>query len=366
MKILERWRKALVKPEIHVFSSSWIDEVWIRSLAERLAANPEIGLTMLIAGDESTWPHDVSARYRRRGIRLQSIGSEGQLQLLRCRLVVSASSGLQRAMFGPSLQHLVHMPHSLASLHAIYPDGCFDGYDTLFAAGPHHAAEFQAIRTSKGALPGRVFKVGYGKLDLLPATTQATDGQGGKTVLLAPSWGEHNILNSVGVSAIHELLAKGLRVVLRPHPSFLVNAEPALSEILARFSGHPRFSLESSADVGRAFFEADVMISDYSGIALEYAAVRRRPVVFVELPPKVLNPRWAELGLPAVEVSLRQQLGKVVPAEAAQIASAADALCRGDVRNDRLIGAVVDEYLYRVDSVAAEAVKAVQTLLEEV
>jgi hypothetical protein len=268
-------------------------------------------------------------------------------------------------MFGSTDVCLCHMPHSLASLHAIYPDGCFDDYDALFAAGPHHAEEFSAIRKQKALPSAKVFSVGYGKFDLLPKPIPQRGPADLPTVLLAPSWGENNLLNTIGPAVIRELVAMGLKVVLRPHPAFLVNGEPALAAVLAEFGGHSSFALESSGDVGQAFFSADVMVSDYSGIALEFAAIRHRPVIFVDLPRKVLNPNWADLGLEPVEVSLRQRLGCVVVPDPDAVRAAVEKQLKNAASLVASLPAVVNQFAYQRESVAAEAELAVRTLWEE-
>ena len=48
------------------------------------------------------------------------------------------------------------------------------------------------------------------------------------------------------------------------------------------------------------------------GIALEYAFSTERPVLFLDVPIKIRNQRYRELGIEPLELSLRSEIGVVV------------------------------------------------------
>ena len=70
----------------------------------------------------------------------------------------------------------------------------------------------------------------------------------------------------------------------------------------------------------RSLHEAEVLITDWSGIALEYAFATERPVLFIDVPPKINNPRYAELGIVPLEVRLRSVIGETIAPEALRTA----------------------------------------------
>ena len=45
-------------------------------------------------------------------------------------------------------------------------------------------------------------------------------------------------------------------------------------------------------------------------MAIEYALGLGKPVLFVDVPPRVRNPAWAELGLEPMEMRIRRELGR--------------------------------------------------------
>ena len=57
-------------------------------------------------------------------------------------------------------------------------------------------------------------------------------------------------------------------------------------------------------------YDADVLITDWSGIAYEYSFTTGKPSLFINTKIKLLNPNWEKIGITPLEVSLRDQIGK--------------------------------------------------------
>ena len=49
------------------------------------------------------------------------------------------------------------------------------------------------------------------------------------------------------------------------------------------------------------------MISDWSGISMEYAFTFERSVIFIDVPKKILNPNADDLPLEPIEISIRKK-----------------------------------------------------------
>ena len=62
-----------------------------------------------------------------------------------------------------------------------------------------------------------------------------------------------------------------------------------------------------------SLLRADVLVCDCSGVALEYALGTERPVIFIDVPVKIQNERFEELGIEPVELALRPLMGVIVP-----------------------------------------------------
>ena len=57
------------------------------------------------------------------------------------------------------------------------------------------------------------------------------------------------------------------------------------------------------------------MISDWSGAALEYSFGLNKPVIFLDLPKKINNPRYKEINVVPLEASVREDIGVIVSIE---------------------------------------------------
>lgn len=222
--------------------------------------------------------------------------------------------------------YCLYVFHSLNSIHEVYRPGAFDNYDGFFCAGPHHSKELAAHFERYHLAPPDLHEVGYYKLDRVyqAHSSYKKKLEDQKTILLAPSWGKGNLLESHGIEIVERLLPLGKRIVIRPHPCFFLPIYPEgrqiVEHIAQRFEALPNVEIERSIDNEDSFHEADVMVSDFSGAAYEYALGTLRPVVFIDVARKTLNPDWKELGLPTFEDKMRFQVGKVVsPRDVARV-----------------------------------------------
>lgn len=210
--------------------------------------------------------------------------------------------------------HYLYVFHSMGSTHMVDHENSYDHYDSLFCVGPHHEAEIRRREKLKGLPPKHLFAHGYTRLErLVEAAAAARPPSHPTTVLLAPTWGEQSILHVCGEPLIDALLSAGLRVVLRPHYQTARLAPHVIQRLQARFGGNPRFRHVDRMVEMDSLLESDVLICDWSAMAIEYGLGLGKPVLFVDVPPRVRNPKYAELGLEPMEMRIRRELGTVLP-----------------------------------------------------
>ena len=75
------------------------------------------------------------------------------------------------------------------------------------------------------------------------------------------------------------------------------------------------FKYESSIENMYSFFDSDVMITDWSGSALEYALGLDKPVIFLNLPKKIKNPKYDEIDIMPFEIKIRDKIGTITSIE---------------------------------------------------
>lgn len=213
--------------------------------------------------------------------------------------------------------HYIYVQHSLVSKHMVYRKGAFDYYDSIFCAAPHHIKEIRAIESLYNLPKKALYKHGYSRLDSIKKNAsskkQTKTPKNKPHVLIAPSWGQVNVVADYGLPIIENLLTNNYKVTLRPHPQTIKFSSDKLDHIKAQFSHNPDFIYEGSIDGEDSLHQSDLMISDWSGAALDYAFGLGKPVLFIDVPRKVNNSEYEKIDITPFEDFIRTKIGAVMP-----------------------------------------------------
>lgn len=166
--------------------------------------------------------------------------------------------------------------------------------------------------------PKTLLEAGYYRLEKVYAQHQRRPGGRSAAqplVLIAPSWQKDNIIEACGMQLVTVLLKDGFQVVLRPHPMTIYKRPELLRPFQKKFATEAGFILDTQTASESYFHEADVMICDWSGVAMEYAFGTEKPVLFVDLPPKIHNPAYKEIGYEPLESAIRHEIGQILPVD---------------------------------------------------
>ena len=229
--------------------------------------------------------------------------------------VISFASHLKRSML-PKNSSIIHLPHSLVSLHGVYTKQAFECVDHLIACGPHHIVEFGNLSQQLGWIGKKIYEGGYLKVDYLKSLKASKIAfYLDKTVLLAPSWGQNNLLKYAGARIIKELLLDNWKVIVRPHPLIFKTDPEVLREFNEIEAKNPEdLVIEGESPNLLSLLKADIMISDWSGVAYEFAFATGRPVLFVNRPYKQVTPDiedYPRVELPLMEIEAREKVGEI-------------------------------------------------------
>ncbi len=211
--------------------------------------------------------------------------------------------------------HYIYIFHSIFSVHSYLRKGAVDNYDTIFCVGPHHKNEIQETEKIYNLKPKNLISFGFPRLDTLLNEKQNYSKNfdtNNNLILLTPSYGKNNLLEICGFELIKILLESNFKVLLRPHFKILKDSKKLISKILDEFGNNPNFSLENGVIPSKLFHSSICMISDWSGISFEYAFTFERPVIFIDVPKKILNPNFHDILLEPIEISYRDKIGFVV------------------------------------------------------
>jgi hypothetical protein len=266
-----------------------------------------------------------------------------------------------------SVGRYVYLHHSMVSTHMIYRKAAFDHFDSILCVGPHHVEETRQWEHLQGLPAKALVPHGYGLLDdIIQQAGALPPGRAGKTVLVAPSWGPQGLLETQALPVCKALLDDGHRVVVRPHPRTVQLAPRLLPELQQAIGDRHDFAIDLDREGWTSLAEADVMISDWSGVAFEYAFGLLRPVIFLDTARKVNNSEYGRIHAVPFEVRTRGAIGDVVPNKAWDRLRAAVSHCLDEDpagRGSRLRTAR-EESIYHVGSSAAVAARYLAGLLQ--
>jgi len=209
----------------------------------------------------------------------------------------------------------VYVFHAMVSTHMQYRKGSFDHYDAVFCAGPHHMEEIRETEMRENLKPKILVKAGYPLLEKMHEVYQRYRGKikaEEPVVLIAPSWAPENIMDTCLSKAAKSLADHGYRVVIRPHPEFLKRKKKRYEGYKKEFQGESRIRFDDALDTEDALYDADLLITDWSGIAFEYALATERPVLYINTPRKVYNPDYDQYEHVPIELALRKELGAIL------------------------------------------------------
>ncbi len=211
--------------------------------------------------------------------------------------------------------HYIYIFHSMFSIHSYLRKGAIDNYDTIFCVGKHHEKEILETEKIYKLQPKTLVKYGFGRLDTLLSEKekfQQMNTNNEKLIIISPSYGKNNLLNICGIELIEILLKMNFKVLLRPHFIILRDSNDLIKKIHSKFDSNPNFIMENGVISPDKFHNSMCMISDWSGISLEYAFTFKRPVIFIDVPKKILNQNYSDIHLEPIEISIREKIGYVV------------------------------------------------------
>ena len=211
--------------------------------------------------------------------------------------------------------HYIYIFHSMFSVHSYLRKGALDHYDTIFCVGEHQKKEILETEKIYGLKPKKLIDYGFGRLDTLLKEKNNFEKEKlnkENLIIIAPTYGDNNLLKICGVKIIEILLNSNFKVLLRPHFKIFKESEDLIKIIRDKFQNNENFSLEEGVIKPEIFHSSKCMISDWSGISLEYAFIFERPVIYIDVPKKELNEEANKISLTPIEISIRKEIGYLI------------------------------------------------------
>ena len=185
----------------------------------------------------------------------------------------------------PYIRELIHFFHAFSDT-CFYKLGALDCYDTVFLAGPQEEANQRKVERERNLPSKKLLPGGLPYLDDLQErlaqsgrddTGTASEG----SILVAPSWGEKNFLNLLGLDFIKRLALAGHRIIIRPHPYSRFQEPRKLAHWRDALADYKAVSWDESVNPLDSMKRAALLISDNSSIRYDFAFSFERPVITV-------------------------------------------------------------------------------------
>ncbi len=252
----------------------------------------------------------------------------------------------------------IYVPHDVNSPNLTFRKEALDHFDTIFSSGPLCTKEIRK-REELHQLPQKnIIDWGSSVIDNMIAAYETMDiaNHKKKMILIAPSWQKDNILYSCIDEILTGLDNQGYQIIVRPHPQFVRHEEERINRLREKFHMDERDDMELQTDFSSnsTVYEADLVITDWSSIAFEYAFATLKPALFVNTPMKVMNEDYEELGITPIDIELRDRVGKSIELDKLdQIAEAVEELLNSSAFSKESLQKIREEYLYSIGNSGA-------------
>ena len=217
---------------------------------------------------------------------------------------------LKRSLVQDNIEY-IYMDHAMGDVNLSYRKHALDHFDTIFVPNDLTIQEIRAEEKLYNLPEKTLVKTGYALVDNMIAAYEASEHteNNPKEILIAPSWQQDNLIDLCIEPILNQLLGKGYHVTLRPHPQYVRHFGDRLLAIKEKYADCSDFTLQDDFSSNSTVFNADVMLTDWSGIAYEYSFTTLKPTLYINTPMKVMNPDYEELGIEPFDITVRDEVG---------------------------------------------------------
>jgi hypothetical protein len=205
---------------------------------------------------------------------------------------------------GPRTSTRINISHNQPTKFEAYPREYVMNYDVHFLTGPLHREQYEHMFALHGLDTNkyRLVNVGYPKSDaLLQGKYERTAVLAGlgldekrRTILYAPAWDPGGSLRSFGEQVIDQLLSiPDANVIVKLHPVSHTPPSSASYEFytggvnwkqrFSKYEANPRFRHVSDFQVDPLLVAADLLVTDFSSVALEFVGLDK-PIIYIDCP----------------------------------------------------------------------------------
>ena len=191
-----------------------------------------------------------------------------------------------------NVKNYIYYFHGAVSTTKVFREKAFDNYDTILCNGNYHINEIRQRESIEGLNQKNLIKSGYLYFDYLKnRVNNPTNHQ--SEILIAPSWNKDkkNYLNQDFEKIIKELLKHNYKVRFRPHPE-TIKRFPKIKTIYNNLFNNENFIFDDNSDNLDSMQRAQCLITENSGISIEFLLIFKKPVIFYTDSEKTHNTKY--------------------------------------------------------------------------
>jgi len=251
----------------------------------------------------------------------------------------------------------IYLAHGIGSGNLNMRAGALNHYDTVFCYGRYHNEEIRATEKVYGLKEKNLVNTGFGMLHEMIENYSASGiiENPKPMILIAPGWQKDNIFESCLGEILNGLLDDKYRITLRPHPEFVKRFPGKMKLIFNRYGNRisDDFEIQTDFSSNSTVYRSDLVITDWSGIALEFSLTTKKPTLFINTPMKVMNPEWRKINVSPMDIWIRNKIGVSVDMDKlGNIDKTVRELLDGREEYKEKIPRIIEEYLYDVGNAA--------------
>jgi len=222
---------------------------------------------------------------------------------LRLKFLYSSTPDLNKTIFKRSKFSnckYIYLHHTPVSLTLIYNKNAFDSFDAIQIINKFQLKEIKEI-SKKNNINIKKFKSQYRFINKQIENNKKQIAE--TDLLIAPSWNSSFYKLNCHVILNKYLKKSTLTYKLRPHPMSYVKSEITKDEI-------EKLNIEIDNETLLNLSKYKFLITDWSGIFLEFALTFKRKSFLINTPKKIVNKNYLNYENEPIEISLRNALGK--------------------------------------------------------
>ena len=191
------------------------------------------------------------------------------------------------------VKNYIYYFHGAVSTTKIYTSGAFDNYDTILCNGNYQINEIQHREKIENLKKKKLIKSGFFYFDYLVNKINKIDKIDNDEILVAPSWNKNrsNYINEDFEEILVNLLNLDYKVRFRPHPEILKRSQSLMKMYKERFQ-NKNFIFDDNPENLEAMQKAKCLITDNSGISIEYMMIFKKPAIYYNDFDKIHNEKF--------------------------------------------------------------------------